>query len=922
MRPLQLTMSAFGCYAGKQVVDFVKLGNEGLFLIAGDTGAGKTTIFDAITFALYGETSGDNRKADMLRSKYAEEKDETYVDFSFQYHDKVYKVKRNPTYIRAKQRGEGTTEEKADAELHMPDGLVVTKLKDVNAKIEEILGIDREQFVKIAMIAQGEFLKVLHASTDERIEIFRKIFYTDAYKDFQDRVRKDANQLAAEIKEQRRGYDYSLGNITIDSSDCEATQKLSDAKSGLFSADEVIEWLKQLILADNSAFAANGELLTTLTVKLAEINQRVGQAEQDKKARDALKAAKERLPVETTARDEAEVVLNAEKAKLPECEAIKAQINVIEKSLPKYQEMQALIDRIKENEGTLAAEKQKAVDFEKRKIEDSAALETAKAELKTLSDTEVIAETLRGKQVNLNARQTSLDALFASLANYDALLLSLQKAQNVYVEKSETAKTKHYEFEVMNKAYLDEQAGILASELQDGQPCPVCGSTEHPAPAALSGEAPTKSALDKAKKAAETAESEMTAASNHASGLKGQSDTKHNEILTSAIALFGEVSFNEISAVLEASLTTVKTEASEITVALEEQEKRATRKKELDASIPTIEQNITAATDGIGKAKEQVAALTVQIGADSKVRDERTTELKFKSESDAKAEITSLKNKQKDYEDALQTAQTVFDTAKIKVAGTETEIQTLETQLADSNPVDLDALTQEKKTEEENQRALSEANQSIGTRKSTNETALNAIIKAANTITELETRHKWLKEISDTANGEVAGKEKIKLETYVQTAYFDKIVARANLRLLQMSNSQFELKRRGVSGKQGQSGLDLNIIDHYNGTERDAKTLSGGESFIAALSLALGLSDEIQENVGGIRLDSMFVDEGFDSLDDTRLSQAMQALMSISQTNRLIGIISHVSGIEEKIDRRIIVTKDRTGGSKAELIMS
>ena len=214
---------------------------------------------------------------------------------------------------------------------------------------------------------------------------------------------------------------------------------------------------------------------------------------------------------------------------------------------------------------------------------------------------------------------------------------------------------------------------------------------------------------------------------------------------------------------------------------------------------------------------------------------------------------------------------------------------------------------------------MSESIRVVSARRATNQTALNAIIKTAKTITELETRYKWLKEISDTANGDISGKEKIKLETYIQAAYFDRIIARANIRLLQMSNSQFELKRRDVSGKQGQSGLDLNVIDHYNGTERDAKTLSGGESFIASLSLALGLSDEIQNNAGGIRLDSMFVDEGFDSLDDMKLSQAIQALMTISQTNRLVGIISHVTGLDEKIGRKIVVTKDRTGGSRAEI---
>ncbi len=312
---------------------------------------------------------------------------------------------------------------------------------------------------------------------------------------------------------------------------------------------------------------------------------------------------------------------------------------------------------------------------------------------------------------------------------------------------------------------------------------------------------------------------------------------------------------------------------------------------------------------------------TAQVDADCKTKDKQAMELKYKNEVDAKAEITALKSKKIKYEDALQTAQAEYDTAKTKVDGTTTEIQTLLTQLGDAAPLDLDALKQQKNIADNKQLAMSERNRVVNTRKSANQTVLNAIIKTAKTITEIEARFKWLKEISDTANEDISGKEKIKLETYIQAAYFDRIIARANIRLLQMSNSQFELKRRDTSCKQGQSGLDLNVIDHYNGTERDAKTLSGGESFIASLSLALGLSDEIQSNAGGIRFDSMFVDEGFDSLDDTKLSQAIHALASISQANRLIGIISHVTGLDEKIGRKIVVTKDRTGGCRAEILV-
>lgn len=922
MRPLKLTMSAFGCYADKQTVDFETLGNEGLFLITGDTGAGKTTIFDAITFALYGETSGDNRKAEMLRSKYAQANAETYVELSFQYHDKVYHIKRNPTYVRAKQRGEGTTEEKADAELHLPDDRIVTKLRDVNAKVEEILGINREQFVQIAMIAQGEFLKVLHASTEDRIEIFRKIFYTDAYKNFQDRVKKDANGLVAEIKEQRRGYDYSLGNVQVDANDDENTQKLSDAKLGILLTGDVIEWLTHIISSDDKVLSANEILLEEVGLKLAEINQRVGQAEQDKKARDALKAAQELLPSEITTQKEAESALNAEKAKLPECEAVKAQISEIERSLPKYQELQSLIDSIKVNEEKLSVEKQNAEDLLKRQTTDTSALEAAKLELKSLMDVGVKAEALRGQQGTLITRQSTLNALSTSFNGYSTLLAELKTAQDDYTAKSTIAKTKRDEYDALNKAYLDEQAGILAVELKDGQPCPVCGSTEHPAPAALSVKAPTKAVLDTAKKSAEAADSETATASALANKLNGQSVTKRDEIAASATTLLGDTPFDDIPTVLESALSEVKTRLAGISTQLTEQEKRMARKKELDEAIPTSESDLVIVGEALGKSKEQVAALTTQIDADSKTRDKQTAELKFKNEADAKSGISALNTKKKGYEDALQTAQTVYDAAKTKADNTATEIQTLQSQLGDSQPLDLDALKQEKGITESTQRGLSESNRIVSTRKSANQTALNAISKTANTIAELEERYKWLKEISDTANGDISGKEKIKLETYIQASYFDRIIARANIRLLQMSNSQFELKRRDVSGKQGQSGLDLNVIDHYNGTERDAKTLSGGESFIASLSLALGLSDEIQNNAGGIRLDSMFVDEGFDSLDDTKLSQAIQALMGISQTNRLIGIISHVTGLDEKIGRKIVVTKDRTGGSRAEIILN
>ena len=918
MKPLKLIMSAFGCYANKEEIDFTLLGNEGLYLIAGDTGAGKTTIFDAITFALYGETSGDNREPSMLRSKYAESDAETSVAFTFAYHGKEYCIKRSPAYERARHNGEGTTGYSSKASLDLADR-TITRVTEVNKKVVEILGLTRDQFVQIAMIAQGEFLKVLHASTEERMEIFRKIFYTDKYKKFQDLVKDDTSTLAAEIKAQNSGYSLNLGNVQVNEDNADDIQELSDAKSGLLSGAKTIEWLANLIESDQRIVGANGDLLDRFNKKLGEIDRRLGRAVQDKKARESLSTAKDRLPTEEKAAGDAETALNTEKAKQPECESVKLQIAEIQNSLPKYRQLQILIDAVIANSGKLATEKQRVIDLTEKQKTDADALKSAKKQLKALEDVAAIIEGLNGEKRTLTTRQTNLHDLQISLAEYTELLEVLKSAQDDYTSKSYCSRHTRAEYEKLNRAYLDEQAGVLAAELHNGEPCPVCGSTEHPVLAVLSSEAPTKIELDKLKKATEQSEEETVTAGNAANNILGQSDTKKKEIIAVASNILNKAEFDDISAALGEAISIADAELSSIEEQLKLQLTRASRKPKLEERIPIFEANFEKANEILGALTTSVATLSVKIESDVKQRDERAAELKYKNEADANSEITILDKKKKAFEDELSAAQRRFDAAKEKLNNTATEIETLQKQLADSEALDYDAILEERTAVVTTLEKLSEQNQQILTRQSTNQTALNGIKKAVVSLTDMNARYKWLKELSETANGDIAGKVKIKLETYIQAAYFDSIISRANLRLLQMSNMQFELKRRIESGKQGQSGLDLNVVDHVNGTERDARTLSGGESFIASLSLALGLSDEIQSNAGGIRLDSMFVDEGFDSLDETKLSQAMQALVSISQENRLIGIISHVAGLDEKIEKKIVVTKEHGGGSTATI---
>jgi exonuclease SbcC len=911
-------MSAFGCYAGVCELDFRLLGTEGLYLITGDTGAGKTTVFDAITFALYGESSGDNRKANMLRSKYAALDAETYVEYTFACRDKEYVIRRNPEYERARKRGEGTTKQAAGVELSLP-GRKVTKTAEADTEIEAILGITREQFVQIAMIAQGEFLKLLLAKTEDRSKIFGKIFDTERYKKFQDRVREDANGLKSDMTLRRREYDFALDRVRPDDGDVFGAAKLGEAKAGRLSAEEAIEWLAALIKADDERIAANEKSMAVAAERLDAVNRLIGKAEADAVNRRKLAVAEERLPKELATQEESARELETEKAGQPQRDAAQAEIAAIEAALPQYDALMKSAASIAATREKRKAAAQTIAALEEQYMRDAAALEAAKTELRTLADAGAEAEALRNAQAGLTERRKSLINLRTCKDNYDALLISLSEAQKVYGVKRETSINKHEEYEALHKAYLDGQAGVLAEGLKPGVPCPVCGSTEHPAPAALSGGAPAKAVLDGAKKSAETADAETEGASRKAGTLKGQAEAKKEELIGAAAGLLGEMPYENINAALEDAISAAGEKLTAISAQIDTQRRNLERKTALEKSIPSAEQSLVRLADNLGKARESAAAADAQIQADTDNHAKRAAELKFKSEGEAKARIAALKEKKRALDDALSKAQGRFDRDRETLAATRTEIETLRAGLAGAEAADLEALRKEKSDAAAVRSGLTEQNNRISTRKSHNQAALDGITKAAGQLSEMAERYRWLKALSDTANGDMTGKEKVTLEVYVQSAYFDRIIARANIRFMQMSCARYELKRCGAGGFRSQSGLDLSVIDHYNGSERDVKTLSGGESFIASLSLALGLSDEIQSYAGGIRLDSMFVDEGFGTLDEATLSRAMGALLGISQNNRLVGIISHVGELKEKISRQIVVTKDRAGGSRAEI---
>ena len=922
MRPIKLLMSAFGPYAGVTTLELDKLGTKGLYLITGDTGAGKTTIFDAITFALYGEASGDNRNADMFRSKYADPDTPTGVELTFEYNGKEYYVKRNPAYLRPKKRGGGFTSKAADAELRYPDGRVVTKLKDVNNAIVEIMGIDRNQFTRIAMIAQGDFLKLLLASTDDRKKIFQKLFHTKNYWFLQESLKSESGSLAKEYEKASDSIRQYIGGIL-----CEDDNPLSvsvrKAMNGEMTAEDVTELLDKLIKEDAEAKEELTGEIDKKEQKIKELTAQIAKAEEQKKAEASLKKSEEKLVEVTEKLGEAKAAMEAANEKKPQITALGEKISALKNELPLYDELEAkkknldaIIKSITDSTGKLAAEKEKA---EKIKAE----IQALKEELQTLGKAEEEKFKAEHQKEALAKEQTALSELQTQLSGLKSLEVQLADKQANYKRKSAAAEEMRRIYEANNKAYLDEQAGILAETLTDGEPCPVCGSTHHPSPAVKSAAAPTKAALDKRKKAADAAEKEAAAASETAKATIAAIAEKKNYIQQSAEKIITVDSFDEISVALTAKKQELETALDENRRVMLKVTAQVSRKQQLDRLIPAKEDESNSVRTKISELEKSLASFTSTKNAEEKQIEATREKLRFENKAIVQKEIAVLTTQKTAIEAAIEKAVKDYNNRDKEVAEIKSAIEETKKLLLDKEPCDIENEKQQLSELTTHKNNMAKKLQSVIVRLSTNVLMRKRIQEKSEEVSKIEKQWKMVKALSNTANGNISGKAKIMLETYIQMNYFDRIITRANTRLMIMSDGQYELKRRiEPDNKQRQSGLDLDVIDHHNGSERSVKTLSGGESFKASLALALGLSDEIQSSAGGIRLDTMFVDEGFGSLDEESLQQAIRALTGLTEGNRLVAIISHVGELKERIENQIVVKKDRLGGSKATISLA
>ena len=919
MRPTKLIISAFGPYAGKTEINLEKLGNNGLYLITGDTGAGKTTIFDAITFALYGEPSGDSRDVSMLRSKYAAPETATEVEMYFTYDDKKYYIKRNPEYMRPSKRGDGFTTEKANAEFHYLDDNgndtrpPITKTKDVNSAVVEIVKVDRNQFSQIAMIAQGDFRKLLFASTDERKKIFQKIFNTQIYYTLQEKLKTESGKLKNDYEDISKSIQQYIKGISC-SEDNELFTQVKKAKNNEISMADTMLLLDELLAKDMLTENSCQSEIKKLDKEIDGLTKELTKAQTLQTAKNSLEKANKDLSDLDEKKESLLKTLQEEEKKKPRIEELTQKIAAINEHFDEYDERD---DKTKSSDEITALIKNDIESLEQKNIEcenKKKAIDELEEELKTLDNIGADEEKLKAEQERIKDRKTELERLALEIRNCENLKKELEEKQQDYSDKAEKARTAREEYNSLNRLYLDGQAGIIAKSLTDGEPCPVCGSVSHPNIASMPADIPSEDRLEESKTAAELAESVAAQASGEAGKLNGQLEEKKRQIAKSAKALLGV--YTDIAETIEVKKKELNDSGKEIDCKLKEINKAQMRKSELVKNIPAEKEKLKNAENESKSLQESITKNTAEKEHILKRIEELNKKLKYETKQLAENAKEEYENEKTDIENAIQETRENYNETEKSITAAKSKKEENEKLLEGAEEFDTAAI-QNKQNELKSQRKdILDREKEIHSRVNANANIKDSIAAQSAKIEEVEEKWKWVKSLSDTANGNISGKEKVMLETYIQMTYFDRIINRANTRLLIMTSGQYELARsQYAANNRSQSGLELDVIDHYNGTRRSVKSLSGGEAFKASLSLALGLSDEIQSSAGGIKLDTMFVDEGFGSLDDESLSQAMTALSTLAEGNRLVGIISHVNELKEKIDKQIVVTKEKSGGS-------
>ncbi len=930
MKPIKLIISAIGPYADEPLeIDFSQFSGKGLFLISGDTGAGKTTIFDAICFALYGETSGHYRDTKNLRSQYAAPGTKSYVDFYFSHQGEEYRIYRQPGYLRAKQRGEGLIEEKEKAVLYCGAETPQEGKTQVDRRIKELLSISFEQFKQIAMIAQGEFWELLNASTQERTEILRTIFMTERYQRLEQKLRERRN---AGLNEKKR-----LENSVV--------QYFNEAAAGPKSQlAEDLQKLQEQTAASGGAWDL-AAMLDLLAALLAEDEAENTLVQADLQAANKLLDERKKALIEAQTNNRLLTRLAEHQERQRQLAAqgptMEAQAQLLQRQKAARREVQPVFQRWQEAQAQ-AAKTAEAIERQSQALAQAeAALQRAAAVLTP--------EQLQQAPVQLAKSQQQQKEWERVAGELNRLLHQVITAYNEDVEewrkKQQNFEAARDRYNQLDGEYKQQEqilencrAGILAQTLAEGQPCPVCGSTNHPRPAQLPAEAVTEADLKQSKAALERARQAKDDLLKEVEKAKGGLQTQGEQLKQQVLKALAEAGQPQTEETAKGEELTAQLQQAARNIDTKIQDEKQKQQKLGQKCLAYIEAarlkgGQTARPAGVKQAIElaQQAAAEVQ-----------------RLQSTAAGSLETLRQSLREQQTGVETCQAEFaavlqekgfaDEAQFKsLLATEEEISQTE-----------ETLNQYHQAVQTNKEQLAQAMEDAKGRVLVDEAALQQQVQAqARLVADLQTESNLLQtrltqngrlqqniaaqkeplaaacqesqlcsQLYNLISGNISEKNKITFEQYIQAAGFDNIIAAANRRLLPMSDGQFELFRVQEAGnKRSKASLDLEVQDNFTGQRRPVGNLSGGESFKASLSLALGLSDTVSGDLGGVQMDVLFVDEGFGTLDRKSIENALDILLSLSGANKLVGIISHREELVENIPQQIRVRKSKNGSS-------
>lgn len=935
MRPINLVISAFGPYADKVDIDFNSFLDKGIYLISGNTGAGKSTIFEAIKFVLYGEDNGE------IRSKYAMAETPTFVDMTFMLRGKEYRVTRNPKYSRPKSRGEGFTTAKAEAELVYHNGKIITGYSNVTKEIVNLTGLNSDQFSKIVMIAQGKFRELLETDTANRSKIFRDIFKTESYDKLQKKVKAKYIETYKENSKTIDSIKQFIQGIIINErfSKRNALEKIMK-QDIITDIDETIELTNMLISEDEICYKNNISKMEVSQEEISRLNNNINGIISSLKEIEALERELNKYSIYVEENKEIVSDYESVNSLKEQREQLYADIETLKKTVEKYKQYDEVMAKLKKVniDELLIGEVLTKLQKEKNELQ---------IKLDETSEKVILKSEYEKKIIKLDSDIKSSTEYIQKLEKILELGKRLDEASKAYEEKVEVLKTEEklcanlrLEYNDKFLLYIEAQAGIMANELRKnpGMPCPVCGATEYIRLAENIKEAPTEDEVSHLKEKLDKATDKVMKASANAGNIMSDRDN-----------LRGNLIIGIEEAKLNCSVDDYKEKANEAKKMAAQQQKNLKNsqdecsrelvqlQKVLD-EIPLLKETLQKLEDDIKNTEIQMNENKLKTKELETIIDAIKLELKDNSEEETRSTLKSMEEKYVQIVERIEKtisrySKHIADMAaskaiieqfvkKLKDLGltktTNEEIINVKVKLIYANR----EYTEKLRLVEEAYSKLVDDNNNVYLRIENNKRIVASVEVQRINLQNLGKRLSSLKNMSDTLNGELEGKDKIKLETFVQISYFEQVIERANTKLFEMTEGQYEFIRDMSSeDKRTKSGLDLCVLDHYNGTVRSVRTLSGGEGFMAALSLALGMADIIEESASGISIDTMFIDEGFGSLDEMALEQAMRVLAKLSEGNKLVGIISHVSSLKDRIEKQINVEKKMSGGSLVKVVV-